>query len=87
MMTAGTANPTLLYGVPIPHGEATMSDSGAIMRSLIEALPEDGSVRAELAALGAVTAGVVMASPAEDRAGLVEHFCNTLRKHVATELN
>lgn len=64
-----------------------MPDSKTIMRSLIEALPEEAEARDELVALGAVTAGVINTVVPEERADLVERFCATLRRQVAMELN
>ena len=86
MMTAAGHSTNLLYGLPFRR-EAVMPDAGVIMRSLLEALPEEAEARDELVALGAVAAGVINTTEVEGRAALVERFCATLRKNVATELN
>jgi len=64
-----------------------MSDSKSILKSLTEALPEEASARDELVALGAIASAIINATEPDGRAGLVECFCDTLRKGVAMELN
>ena len=87
MMTAGVAAPTRAYGVPYSRDAAAMPDSEAIMNLLLEALPEEAPVLEELHALGAVTGAVIGTLAPEHRAEMVDLFCDTLRKHVARELN
>jgi hypothetical protein len=62
-------------------------DSGEIMRSLMQALPEEADARDELVAVGSLAGAIINATAPEGRADLVERFCATLRKAVATELN
>ena len=62
-------------------------DSGEIMRSLMQALPEEADARDELVAVGSLAGAIINATAPEGRAALVERFCATLRKAVATELN
>lgn len=64
-----------------------MSDSAAIMKTLLEALPEEADARDELVAVGGLAGAIINATAPEGRADLVECFCATLRKAVATELN
>ena len=62
-------------------------DSGEIMRSLMQALPEEADARDELVAVGSLAGAIINTTAPEGRADLVERFCATLRKAVATELN
>lgn len=78
---------TLLYALPNFAGRARMSDSNAIMKKLLKALPAEAKARDELVALGAVVAGVINASDVEERVGLAQHFCSLVLKNVAKELN
>lgn len=64
-----------------------MSDSKAIMQSLIEALPAEADARDELVALGSIASAIINTTEPGGRADLVECFCDTLRKGVAMELN
>lgn len=64
-----------------------MSDTGTIMRSLLDALPDEADARDELVALGTIASAIINATEPDGRAGLVECFCDTLRKGVAMELN
>jgi hypothetical protein len=64
-----------------------MSDSKSILKSLTEALPEEADARDELVAIGGLAGAIINTTAPEGRADLVECFCKTLRKAVATELN
>lgn len=64
-----------------------MPDSAAIMKTLLEALPDEADARDELVAVGGVASAIINATAPEGRADLVECFCDTLRKSVAVELN
>ena len=66
--------------------EATM-DADDIALALAEALPRNAKRRDELIAVGMVAMALIVGTIEEDRAELVEHFCETLRRSVALELN
>lgn len=55
--------------------------------ALAEALPRDALVLQEIKALGMVTSALIAGTGQEGRAELVEVFCETLRKSLASELN
>lgn len=86
MMTDGVSIANHICGSPYSR-EATMPDTNEIMHALLEALPPEARVCDELAALGAVTAGVINTISMEQRSDLVERFCSILRKQTAMELN
>lgn len=58
-----------------------------IASALAQALPEDGDIRNEIVAVGMLATALIADSKIEERAGLVEYFCATLRKSVASEMN
>ena len=66
--------------------EAAM-DPDDIALALAEALPRNAKRRDELIAVGMVATALIVGTVEEDRAELVEHFCETLRRSVALELN
>jgi hypothetical protein len=69
------------------HEDAVMSKAKTISENLAEALPATADPRDELVALGMVATAIICQTEPEARAALVDTFCDTLRKGVASGLN
>lgn len=54
---------------------------------LTDALDENSSAKEDLVALGTIVTCVIFTVAKEERANLVESFCKTLRKSVASDMN
>ena len=64
------------------------TDPATIAISLADALPREADRRDELIAIGMLTTGLICESPCEnERAELVEAFCNILRGCIVQRLN
>lgn len=61
-----------------------MSKPKTIAATLSNALPPRADARDELIALGMIATGVICQTPAQDRAKLVDTFCELMRKGVAS---
>jgi hypothetical protein len=66
--------------------EAAM-DHNEIAMALADALPRDAERRTEIVAVGILVTALISGIGEEERAEMVETFCNTLRKSVAGEMN
>lgn len=64
-----------------------MPDANEIAMALADALPRNAERRTEIIAVGMLATALIVGSKPDDRADLVEEFCATLRKSIATELN
>ena len=64
-----------------------MPDILNIVTSITFALPDEGESRDVLIAVGIVASGILCQAPFEERAELVERFCELLRKSSAIDLN
>ncbi len=59
-----------------------MSDPKSLALSVSEVMEKSTSPRSELIALGMVASGIICETPPEQRAELVETFCEILRSSV-----
>lgn len=64
-----------------------MSDPKSLALSVSEVMEKSTSPRSELIALGMVASGIICETPAEQRAELVETFCQILRNSVTGALH
>ena len=62
-------------------------DPNEIAMALADALPRDAERRTEIIAVGMLATALIAGTREDERAELVETFCNTLRKSVAGEMN
>ena len=64
-----------------------MSEPKSLALSVAEVMSESKNPRDELVALGMVATGIICETPAEQRAELVETFCQILRNSVTGALH
>lgn len=85
----GREHTTRVYAAASLTENATMSkpEPNDIALALADALPRDADRRSELVAIGMVATALIATTHQEERAELVEFFCNQLRASVANELN
>ena len=62
-------------------------DPNEIAMALADALPRDAERRTEIIAVGMLATALIAGTREDERAELVETFCETLRKSVANEMN
>lgn len=88
VIIAGTRTETQAYGSPLlPEGYAMDPDAAEIAAALADALPEGADRRDEIVAVGMLATALISGTAAEDRAELVESFCETLRRSICNEMN
>jgi hypothetical protein len=63
------------------------TDPSLLALALADTLPRSADRRSELVAIGMLATAVICEGPNEERAELVEAFCNILRTGVAQQLN
>lgn len=64
-----------------------MSEPKSLALSVAKAIEKSSDPRAELIALGMVASGIICETAPEERAELVETFCQILRKSVGGALH
>ena len=62
-------------------------DQKDLALAIAETMPETSTVQDDLVALGMVVSGVICTAEECERNELVEKFCETLRKSMASQLN